>query len=68
MKKDEDANRKIKMENLTNCMNCLKFLRCPEPFKENMVDCGHHFLEVPQKGQIVVVKLTEWSEGKKHDQ
>jgi hypothetical protein len=58
MKKKKEAERKIKIENLTNCMNCMKFLTCREPFKENVVDCGHNFIEAPQKEQIVVVKLT----------
>jgi hypothetical protein len=62
MKKPDvnELQKKLKIENLTNCMNCRRFVRCKVPFKEDVVDCGHHFLEEPQSKQVVVVKLCEW--------
>lgn len=63
---DEELERKLKIENLTSCMNCRKFVTCKEPFKENVVDCSHHFVEEPQERQVVVVRLDQWCE--KRDQ
>ena len=59
--KNIELQRKLKIENLTKCMNCRTFMSCKEPFKENVVDCGHHFLEEAESEQVVVVKLKEWA-------
>ena len=55
--------RKLKIENLTRCMNCSVFVTCKESFKENVVDCDH-FSEIPTQKQVLVVKLVEWAGGK----
>ena len=65
MEESRELSRKLKIENLEKCMNCLIFVTCREPFKEDLVDCGHHLLEEPESEQIVVVKLSEWCG--KHD-
>ena len=57
---NEGIERKLRIENLTRCMNCSVFVTCAEPFKENVADCDH-FLELPDSEQVVVVKLNEWA-------
>ncbi len=49
--------RKLRIENLVRCMNCLSFTTCSEPFKENMADCGEKFLEMPADEQVSVIPL-----------
>ena len=61
MKVSTDVERKLKIENLTACMNCKRFVRCKEPHKEDIVDCSHHFDEEPSERQVVVVNLLEWT-------
>jgi hypothetical protein len=56
---NEKLERKVRIENLTRCMNCLSFTTCSEPFKENMVDCGEKFVELPVDKQVVVISLIE---------
>jgi hypothetical protein len=60
---DEEVDRKLRIENLTRCMNCSGFVTCREPFKEDVVDCDH-FSELPDEKQVVVVGLCEWARGK----
>lgn len=31
--------RKMYIENLERCLNCKKFVKCSEEFKERIVDC-----------------------------
>jgi hypothetical protein len=54
------VERKMKIENLARCMNCLGFENCKEKMKEDIVECGH-FEELPDDEQVVVVSLNEWS-------
>jgi hypothetical protein len=56
----KDFMRKLKIENLTRCLNCSRFPRCGESFKENVVEC-ERVRELPTEKQVVVVKLSEWS-------
>jgi hypothetical protein len=60
---DKEIERKLRIENLTRCMNCAAFVTCKECEKENVVDCDH-FVEILEKEQVVVVRLDEWSRGK----
>jgi hypothetical protein len=60
---DEKLSHKLKIENLTRCMNCSAFVTCREPFKEDVVDCDH-FVEIPDKEQVIVICLCEWTRGK----
>jgi hypothetical protein len=62
----KELQRKLKIENLTGCMNCSVFVTCKEPFKEDIVDCNH-FSELPDEKQVVVVGLYEWSRGKQDE-
>jgi hypothetical protein len=32
----EDVERKLKIENLTRCVNCLRFVACSEPRKKTL--------------------------------
>jgi hypothetical protein len=57
---DKETSRKLKIENLTRCMNCLAFVTCKEHFKEDVVDCDH-LAEVLPQNQVVVMKMSEWS-------
>jgi hypothetical protein len=59
----EGLQRKLKIENLTRCMNCSVFVTCKEPFKEDIVDCSH-FQELPDEKQVVVVGFCKWIRGK----
>lgn len=65
MEISKELDRKLKIENIERCMNCSVFVSCEEPFKENVVDCSHHFQELPESEQLVVIKLTKWCQ--KHD-
>lgn len=57
---DEKVERKMKIENLERCMNCVGFEDCKEKMKEDIVDCDH-FEELDEEDQVVVVNLNEWS-------
>ena len=54
-----DLERKLRIENLTRCMNCEAFVTCGECEKENVVECSH-YREIPPRKQVVVVGLSEW--------
>ena len=60
---NKGLQRKLKIENLTRCMNCSVFMACREPLKEDVVDCDH-FVEIPDKEQVIVIGLCEWTKGK----
>jgi hypothetical protein len=57
---NKKVERKMKIENLERCMNCLGFEICKERMKEDVVDCDH-FEELSDNEQVVVVNLNEWS-------
>jgi hypothetical protein len=57
---NKKIERKMKIENLTICMNCVGFVNCKEEMKEDIVDCDH-FEELLDDEQVVVVNLNEWS-------
>ena len=42
---NKTIERKMKIENLERCMNCLGFENCKEKMKEDVVDC-ENFEEV----------------------
>lgn len=52
--------RKLKIENLERCMNCLGFVACKEEKKEDVVDCTR-FREEPIERQKVAANLVEFS-------
>ena len=54
----KSVRRKIKIENLTRYMNCLAFVTCVEPLKEDVVECGQ-YSEVSKDKQIIVISLVE---------
>lgn len=53
-----EFDRKLKIENLTRCMNCSRFVTCEETFKENVLEC-ERVREIPAQKQVVVVELIE---------
>jgi hypothetical protein len=55
---NKETDRKLRMENLTRCMNCLTFSVCNEERKEDVVCCAH-YREVEAESQVVVMLLTE---------
>lgn len=57
---DEEVERKLRIENLTRCMNCSAFVTCKESYKENVIDCDH-FVEIGEEKQVVVIRLVEWA-------
>lgn len=61
---DKELERKLKIENLTRCMNCFAFVTCKEPYKENVADCDH-FVEIQSRKQVIVIGLAEWGHGGK---
>lgn len=63
---DNEIERKLRIENLTRCMNCSAFVTCKECEKENVVDCDH-FVEIADEEQIVIISLCEWAKGKQHN-
>jgi hypothetical protein len=54
----EETRRKLRIENLTRCMNCLAFSVCNEERKDEVV-CCEHYREIKAESQVVVVLLTE---------
>jgi hypothetical protein len=50
------VDKKLKIENLTRCMNCNRFVTCSEKEKENIVDCLR-YREVGRGNQVVAVRL-----------
>ena len=56
----KSVRRKIKIENLTRCMNCLTFVTCVEPLKENVVECDH-YSEVQSEKQVIVIPLIDFN-------
>jgi hypothetical protein len=54
----EETTRKLKIENLTRCMNCSGFVACCELRKEDIVDC-QNFKEVGLENQVTLVNLKE---------
>ena len=54
------VEKKLKLENLTRCLNCALFCQC-ELRKEEMIVCDK-FKEISAKKQLVVVSLEEWAE------
>ena len=54
-----DLDEKLRLENLTRCINCSRFVSCEEHRKETLVDCWL-FLEIPPRKQIVILSVTEW--------
>ena len=54
-----DVDRKLRIENLTRCMNCLAFVTCVECNKENVVECDHYREIVPRK-QVLVMLVGDW--------
>ena len=54
-----ELDRKLRIENMTRCMNCEAFVTCKECEKENVVDCDH-FREIAVRKQVVTVSLTEY--------
>jgi hypothetical protein len=57
-----NLERKLRIENLTRCMNCEAFVTCKECEKENLAECDH-YREIAARKQVVLVSLTEWSKG-----
>jgi hypothetical protein len=55
----EETRRKLRIENLTRCMNCLAFSVCTEKGKENIV-CCRHYREIGVESQVVAVPFIEW--------
>jgi hypothetical protein len=55
---NKDVERKLKIENLTRCMNCLAFVACCELRKEDIVDC-QNFKEIGLENQVTLVNLRE---------
>jgi hypothetical protein len=51
--------RKLRIENLTRCMNCEAFVTCGECEKENVVECDH-YKEIAPRKQVLVISLSEW--------
>ena len=51
--------KKLKLENLTRCMNCELFCRC-KLVKEEMIVCSK-FSEINDDKQVVIVPLKEWA-------
>lgn len=56
----QSVRRKIKIENLTRCCNCLNFKnsKCKKALKEELVDCAD-FIELPSEEQVIVISLIE---------
>ncbi len=57
---NNEIERKLRVENLTRCMNCAGFVACEECEKENMADCDH-FVEIGEEKRVVVIRLVEWA-------
>ena len=54
------VEKKLKLENLTRCINCALFCQC-ELRKEEMIVCDR-FKEINTKKQLIIVSLEEWAE------
>ena len=52
--------KKLKLENLTRCLNCRLFCDC-DLKKEEMIVCDR-FKEINVKKQLIIVPLEEWAE------
>jgi hypothetical protein len=61
---NEEVDKKLRIENLTRCLNCSVFVTCKEPYKENAAECDH-FEEIQSQKQVVVIGLAEWAHGGK---
>ncbi|NLE04461.1 MAG: hypothetical protein GX638_06640 [Crenarchaeota archaeon] len=59
IKMNEKLERKVRIENVNRCLNCISFVTCSESFKENIADCGEKFVELPLDKQVLVVSLIE---------
>jgi hypothetical protein len=55
---NKDVERKLKIENLTRCINCLAFVVCCESRKEDIADCVR-FKEVGLGNQVTVFNLRQ---------
>jgi hypothetical protein len=54
----ENEEKKLKILNLTRCLNCSLFISCLEQLKEDIAEC-ERFDELPDKMQVIITKLVE---------